>query len=247
MNKFMITFLNYLLIFPTTMKPTANRFSCFYKNVYEAYNSRESGQSFHSWGFPVGISSSVPAFFKAFMRIVAHGLVYFKDPVIFRRVKELMLYWSSCKRAAYQAIHKHDLKNNDIKVYCKKDYSQYLNVRYIADAVCEANKITQEHSLFGGKKLWNKFLKGHISKKKWIHSRNNTLYSRGEKSHIGNPNIRIVGNQLWINGGMRFGCWVDGSYNRSEPQINLRRRKAPLKICYLLLIDFLNLARKFYG
>ena len=162
---------------------------------------RESEKFFNTLEYSVGVRSSDPALklFRFIMRIVSHGIVHFKDPSANHRVKELMSHWGSCKRAAYQAIHKHGLKGNDIKVYCKKNYISLLNQRYIADAACEAGKIIQEHALFGGKKLWNKFIKGSISKKKWLYNRNSTLYSRGDKTHKGNPNIRIVGNQLWIN------------------------------------------------
>jgi IS605 OrfB family transposase len=152
------------------------------------------------------------------MRVVAHGLIYFKDPSVYGRIKELMIHWGSCKRAAYQAIHKQGLKGNDIKIYCKKNYMALLNGRYVSDAVTEASKTNQEHALFGGKKLWNKFVKGSISKKRWNFLRNNTLYSRGEKSHKGNPNIRIVGNQLWVNDPVTG--WIKGKLWLSRP-VNL--------------------------
>jgi hypothetical protein len=147
---------------------------------------RESEESYHLWDYSVEVRCFASAFLKAFMRVVTHGLVHFKDPSINPKIKRLMLHWGSCKRSAYQAIHKHNLKGNDVKIYCKKNYMLLLNGRYISDAVTEASKIDQERALFGGKKLWNKFLKGLISKKKWIQIRNNTLYSRGEKSHKGN-------------------------------------------------------------
>jgi IS605 OrfB family transposase len=145
------------------------------------------------------------------MRIVSHGIVYFKDPESIKSLKNLMLNWSSCKRAAYQAIHKHKLTGNDVKVYCKKNYMGHLNQRYVADAVSEASKIEHEHSLFGGKKLWDKFMSGSISKMKWQQVRNNTLYSRGDKSLSGNPNIRVVDKELWINDPSERGRWIKGN------------------------------------
>ena len=151
------------------------------------------------------------------MRIVAHGLVYFKDPSNIRALKKLMLNWGSCKRAAYQAIHKFHLTGNDIKLYCKKDYMESLNQRYVADAVTEASKIEHEHSLFGGKKLWNKFINGRISKKKWQQVRNNTLYSRGDRTKSGNPNIRVVGKELWINDPSERGKWLKGKLWLNKP------------------------------
>jgi IS605 OrfB family transposase len=197
----------------------------------KSFIGRESGETLHLWDYLVGVRCSALAFLKAFMQVVAHGLVYFKDPTVVRRVKKLMLNWGSCRRAAYQAIHKQGLKGNDIKIYCKKNYMSLLNGRYVSDAVTEASKINQEHSLFGGKKLWVKFIKGSISKKKWNQHRNNTLYSRGEKSHKGNPNIRIVGNQLWVNdpetGWIKGKLWLNKPVNLTcyESRIQLKDGK----------------------
>ena len=144
------------------------------------------------------------------MRIVAHGVVYFSNLLDSNRLKELMRNWCSCRRSAYQAIYKHGLKGNDITIYCKKNYMSILSQRYVADAVCEVGKIEQEHAIFGGKKNWKKFQTGTISKKKWQVLRNNTLYSRGDKTKKGNSNIRVVGNQLLINDPEKRGQWIVG-------------------------------------
>jgi IS605 OrfB family transposase len=195
-----------------------------------SFIGRESSKSSHLQGFLVGVSRSALALFKAFaMRVIAHGIVYFKDPTIVRRLKSLMLHWGSCKRAAYQAIHKHGLKNNEIKIYCKKNYMPLLSQRYIADAVSEASKIRQEHAIFGGKKLWHKFQTRSISKKKWNQIRNNTLYSRGDKTKQGNPNIRIVGNQLWINDPSNRGLWLKGKFWLNKP-VNLSCYEARIQL-----------------
>ena len=222
---------NNLLILSAIVKHPAKMFSHYNKNdSKKSLKSRESGSPFHSWGLPVGICGSVPAFFKAIMRVVSHGIIYFKDPSAIKRIKELMINWCSCKRAAYQAIHKHELTGNDIKIYCKKNFMSLLN-QYVSDAVTEAAKINQEHALFGGKKLWNRFLKGSISKKKWLHDRNNTLYSRGDRTKKGNPNIRIVGNQLWINdpetGWFKGVLWLNKPVNLTcyEARIQLKEGK----------------------
>ena len=223
---------NNLLIYQSITGHAVNIPSSFLRDDHKkSFIGRESGETSHLWEHPVGVYSSASAFFKAFMQVVAHGLVYFKDPAVIKRVKELMLYWGSCKRAAYQAIHKRELKGNDIKVYCKKNYMSLLNQRYVADAVCEASKIQHEHSLFGGKKLWNKFINGSISKKKWNQIRNNILYSRGDRTKNGNPNIRIVGNQLWVNdpeaGWIKGKIWVNKPVNLAcyESRIQLKNGK----------------------
>jgi len=139
---------NNLLIYPPIKGHAVNIPSSFLRDdSKKSFLGRESGETSHLWEYPVGVYSSASAFLRAFMQVVAHGLVYFKDPAVIKRVKELMLHWGSCKRAAYQAIHKHNLTRNDIKIYCKKNYMSLLNGRYVSDAVTEASKINQEHAL----------------------------------------------------------------------------------------------------
>jgi hypothetical protein len=224
--------MNNLLIYPPITEHTTNMLPSFIRDdPKKSFIGWESGKTFHLWDYPVGVRCSALAFFKAFMRVVAHGLVYFKDPTTIHKIKELMLYWGSCKRSAYQAIHKQELTGNDIKIYCKKNYMSLLNGRYVSDAVTEASKINQKHALFGGKRLWNKFVKGSISKKKWNFLRNNTLYSRGEKSHKGNPNIRIIGSQLWVNdpktGWLKGKLWLNKPVNLTcyDARIQLKEGK----------------------
>ncbi|KYH28620.1 hypothetical protein CLTEP_27560 [Clostridium tepidiprofundi DSM 19306] len=52
---------------------------------------------------------------------------------------------------------------------------------------------------FGTKKMFIKRCKGLISNEEWKNCRNNRLYSRGDKTKKGNPNLRVV-----INSGMSF-------------------------------------------
>ena len=141
------------------------------------------------------------------MRKVIHGIAYFEDK---NKILQLMKNFCSCKRSAYQAIHKNKLSGNDVKKYCKRNYMPLLNQCYIADAAIEASKIIKEHSLFGNRKLWKEFQDGKISKKKWQHVRNSQLYSRGDRSHSGNPNIRISGNNIFINDPLKRGLWITG-------------------------------------
>ncbi len=145
------------------------------------------------------------------MRKVAHGILYFPEPSVQQRLDELMLHQCSATRSAYQAIHKHDLKNNDVKIYVKKNYMDALNQRYIADACTLAKMINQEKSIFGGKRNWKRLQTGTISKDEWKSIRNNQLYSRGDRTQKGNPNIRINLNQnkLLINDPSVMGKWLE--------------------------------------
>jgi IS605 OrfB family transposase len=163
------------------------------------------------------------------MRVVSHGTVYFKDPSDVKNLKRLMLSWSSCKRSAYQALNKHGLIGNAVKVYCKKHYMGPLNQRYVADAVSDASTVTQEHALFGGRKLWRQYITGKVTKSKWQQRRNNTLYSRGDKSHKGNPNIRVMGRELWVNDPSKRGGWLRGRLWVNKP-VNLECYDARIQL-----------------
>jgi len=110
----------------------------------------------------------------------------------FVALKQLMRDWSSCVRYAYQRIHRDGLTGNAIKIACKSIYMEKLNQRYIADAVLKAQAIKKDHVIFGGKKRWRDFLSGLLLKKEWQECRDSELYSRGDRTKKGNPNIRIL-------------------------------------------------------
>jgi IS605 OrfB family transposase len=111
----------------------------------------------------------------------------------FETLNHLMRDWSSCMRYAYQRIHKDGLKGNDVVKACKSLYMTKLNQRYIQDAVLKAKAITQEHALFGGRKSWGRMLSGLMTKQEWHRIRDSELYSRGDVTKHGNPNIRVIG------------------------------------------------------
>jgi IS605 OrfB family transposase len=124
------------------------------------------------------------------MKTVITGAIHNGD---FDSLKQLMRDQSSCVRYAYQRIHKDKMTyKNDIVKSCKPLYMSKLNQRYIQDAVMKAKDINQEHALFGGKKNWKDMLSGLLPKKDWQATRDNEVYSRGDRSKQGNPNIRVI-------------------------------------------------------
>jgi len=143
------------------------------------------------------------------MRTVIHGIAWFPS-ITKERLLNLMQLQCSASRSAYQAQQK-SLKNNDIRKYVKQNFMQSLNQRYINDACSNASQISKSHVIFGGKKLWKDLVNGKISKGKWHNKRNNQLYSRGDRSQQGNPNIRIQGNRIYINDPNNRGKWLEGS------------------------------------
>ena len=110
----------------------------------------------------------------------------------FEALKQIMRDQSSCRRYAYQRIHKDDLIGNDVIKACKPLYMDKLNQRYIADAVLRAKMIKKDGVIFGGKKNWRKLISGLITKKEWQEIRDSELYSRGDKTKKSNPNIRVL-------------------------------------------------------
>ena len=122
------------------------------------------------------------------MQKVITGTIHQGD---FQALLQLMRDQSSCRRYAYQRIHKDGLtKANDVVKACKPRYMDKLNQRYIQDAVLRAKSVPKEHALFGGKRLWKKLLSKIVTKDQWQEARDGELYSRGDVSKQGNPNIR---------------------------------------------------------
>jgi len=141
------------------------------------------------------------------IRLAAHGSAWFPDQA---QVLSLMRLQCSAIRSAYQAIHKDGLSGNEVKKRVKSDYMSSLNQRYISDACSVAQGITQEKVVFGGKRNWEKLVKGSMTKQEWGSRRNNRLYSRGDRSKDGNPNIRIKGNKIFVNDPYQRGKWIEG-------------------------------------
>ncbi|MGI9951259.1 hypothetical protein V3F56_02765 [Moorellaceae bacterium AZ2] len=46
--------------------------------------------------------------------------------------------------------------------------------------------------VFGGRRLWEKVCKGWATREEWRAARKNRLYSRGDETKGGNPNIKVT-------------------------------------------------------
>jgi IS605 OrfB family transposase len=57
--------------------------------------------------------------------------------------------------------------------------------------------------VFGGRKLLNLLKAGTVTKKQWKDKRDGQVYARGDATKKGNPNIRVVGDNLRITVGNR--------------------------------------------
>jgi len=144
------------------------------------------------------------------MRNVAHGTVYFSASDL-ERVQHLMLVQCSATRTAYQFMRRTGHVANEVKKYVKVNYMADLNQRYVSDACGVAAQIRSKPSvIFGGKRVWRDLQKGRLSKEQWQECRNSILYSRGDKTKNGNPNIRVEGDKLLINDPAERGRWIEG-------------------------------------
>ena len=137
------------------------------------------------------------------MRKIIHGQIYSND---FSKLEQLARDYSSCVRYCFVRFQKDKLKFNDVRNLAKQQYKS-LNTRQISDATTEAQGLATRHKdnkvIFGGKKIWEQLKSKLITKKQWENLRNNRIYARGDKTKSGNPNFRIVGNQLRITTGNR--------------------------------------------
>ena len=137
------------------------------------------------------------------MRKIIHGQIYSSD---FSKLEQLATDYSSCVRYCFARFQKDKLKFSDVRNLAKQQYKS-LNTRQISDATNEAQGLATRHKdnkvIFGGKKLWKQLKSKLITKKQWENLRNNRIYARGDKTKSGNPNLRIVGNQLRITTGNR--------------------------------------------
>jgi len=120
---------------------------------------------------------------------------------------------ASAVRAAYQQMRRTGDFGNPVKRALKPHYMTDLNQRYIADACgFAAQKRNVPSVIFGGKRAWRDLQRGKLSKEDWVQKRNALLYSRGDKSHKGNPNIRIQGNKILVNDPSERGRWIEGIF-----------------------------------
>ncbi len=138
-------------------------------------------------------------------------------------LEDLMRRWSSCMRFAYKRLLEEKTRK-ELKRELQKIFG--LNSRYVDDAILEAQSIitlsgepgfNPNKVIFGGRDLFEKLSKEHLSEKEkerlrkdWREKRQCNLYSRGDKTKNGNLNLRIVkegekyylrvnvGNRKWI-------------------------------------------------
>lgn len=164
------------------------------------------------------------------IRHILHGEIYVED---FSELEELFETFNSCKRFCYARLVKDAIK--DPRNPAKPVYENCLNSRYRSDAAMKAkgvytrikrDKDKQDFKvIFGGRKAWKDYQKGKLSRDEWLLLRSKNIYSRGDKSKGGNPNLRITDKGLRVTiGHKKFNYYPFHFSSRQRPRtINTSR------------------------
>ena len=137
------------------------------------------------------------------MTNVIHGEIWSED---FGELNQLIANFSSCVRYSFVRFQKDNLVFNDVRKSAKAMYPS-LNTRQISDAVQQAqglySRVKDKKVVFGGRKNWNDYKAGLITKQQFSDRKNNQIYLRGDATKTGNLNARITENKLRITVGKR--------------------------------------------
>ena len=152
---------------------------------------------------------------------IIHGEIWSQD---FTRLENLIKDFQSCVRFCYNRFHKQNLKFNEVRNLAKEKYPT-LNTRQISDATLQGQSLQIRHKdkkiIFGGRKNWEDYKFKKITKEQWTEIRNNQIYSRGDATKFGNPNLRIIKNQLRITiGNKQFINYKLFIPNKFKQQLN---------------------------
>jgi len=134
---------------------------------------------------------------------VIHGEIWSQD---FTQLDNLIRDFQSCVRFCYNRFHKQNLKFNEVRNLAKEKYNT-LNTRQISDATLQGQALQTRHKdnkvIFGGRKNWEDYKSNNITKEQWKQTRDNQIYARGDATKTGNPNLRIMEDQLRVTIGNR--------------------------------------------
>ena len=140
--------------------------------------------------------------------ITLECLLEFETKEDINAILDLMRRFSSAMRYAYKRLLEGE-KRKDLKKHLSRLFN--INTRYSDDAIllaqsmitlCKEREQNPKKLIFGSRKLFEQLSRNHLTGKikeklkvKWKESRQDNLYSRGDKSKQGNLNLRLQ----WIN------------------------------------------------
>ncbi len=173
---------------------------------------------------------------KAFTGV--HALLVFPFEEDRRSTLDLTRRFSAALRYAYNRLlegqTREELKRQEgplCTLFC-------LNTRYAGDAVLKAQAVLDSARergedprkvVFGGRGLFEKLKRKHLSgkplkrlKREWREKRQGLLYSRGDRTKGGNPNLRLLvrDGALWLRIGLGDGSYAWAVLKTSHPNLN---------------------------
>jgi len=94
-------------------------------------------------------------------------------------------------------------KKTEIEAKLKKRFSAQKKAKLEERLERVKKRLERPKLVFGGRKAWEDLKAGVITKEQWSKKRDGQIYCRGDKTHEGNLNIRIIGETLRITVGTR--------------------------------------------
>ena len=141
---------------------------------------------------------------------VVHGVAWF-DGHAETQILKLMKDQSSCARAAYQSIHKHEkTTRKDVYAHLSPKYSNRLKAIQIYDAIDRIKGLKSDGVIFGGKKAWDNIRFGKISNDEWKTTRDSRYYASGDTRNSGNRSVRFKDGRILISSGSGFRSYISG-------------------------------------
>jgi len=179
-----------------------------------------------------------------------HARLVFPKKEDERAVLDLMRRFSSAIRFAYRRLlegkSREELKRENGPLCTLFG----LNTRYADGAIEKAQAILDsakelgqdpQKVVFGGRKLFEQLKRKHLSgkallalKRAWKEKRQGLLYSRGDATKKGNPNLRLESQKgaLWLRVNLGNSAHVQALVKTAHPQLNALRERVYASLPY---------------
>lgn len=180
---------------------------------------------------------------------IIHGEIWSNNTL---ELDKIICEFQSCVRYCYNRFFKEPkLRFNEVRKLAKVKYPK-LNTRQISDAVVQGQALKTRYKnkkiIFGGRKAWEDYKLGNITKEQWLFFRDKQIYLRGDKTQKGNLNARIAGDTLRFNIGKRkweeYKLFFPKKYQSSLQELLVSRRAYNVRLirkdahCFRIVVDY---------
>lgn len=183
--------------------------------------------------------------------ITITGILKFENPSDEGELFRMMRSQSACMRMAHGRLLKGDLRK-DLKKELQNVFD--INSRYVDDGIFDADDAIKasrklnrnpKNVIFGGRKVYNRLQKKHLSKNRleelyndFREKRQCNLFSRGDKSKKGNPNIQFfeLDEKMFFRINIGNNKWIVGQFISKHKKLNKLRLASQLSIAYTVRI-----------